>query len=162
MPLLRESFILFGIALIPCAMLAGLLMYGNPIHDFHAWRLKQNFYAKNIEHPADSMLIEKKFYLGGISVHGGDVCAYAVGEWRTSTISKQEIIDTYNSIEVSLGAEKIPVKVMFAGEYDSPNILPDEYWQDYLRGTVTDERVHYIMYVSAKRPIVWFDFRCNA
>jgi hypothetical protein len=51
---------------------------------------------------------------------------------------------------------------MFAGEYDGLNILPDEYWQDYLRDTLTDERVHYIMYVSAKRPIVWFDFRCNA
>ena len=97
MSLLRKSFILSGVALIPFAMLVGLFIHGNPIHDFDAWKLKQNFYAKNIEHPADSVLIEKKLYLGGISVHGGDVCVYAVGEWRTSTILKQEIVDTYSN-----------------------------------------------------------------
>ena len=162
MKILKVIGILLGTAVLLFGLLLLLIIYGEPIHDLNAWMLEKNFYAKDIAHPADSMLLEKIMYLGGISTHGDPWCVYAVGEWRSSSLSREAVIETYRSSEaVNLWSEKIPIKVMFADGYEGPHTLPYVYWQDDLRDTVTDKNVHYIVYASTKWPIIFYDGRCD-
>ena len=162
MKLLKAIGILLGTAGFLFGLLLFLIIYGEPIHDLNAWMLEKNFYAKDITHPTDSVLMEKITYLGGISTHGDPWCVYAVGEWRSSPLSREAIIETYRSSgTVNLWSKKVPIKVMFADGYEGPHTLPYVYWQDDLRDTVTDKNVHYIVYASTKWPIIFYDGRCD-
>lgn len=138
-----------------------LFIFGDPINDLNIWMLEKNFYAKNIEHPAGSVLLEKKVYLGGISTHGDPWCVYAVGEVRRSALSKSGITSFYRDISVNLWSEKVPVKVLFGDEYGGPYTLPYVHWQDELRDTVADEDVIYVVYAGTRWPILFFDSRCD-
>jgi hypothetical protein len=159
--LLKVIGILIGSAAISFGLLLILIIYGEPIHDLNAWMLEKNFYAKNITHPVDSVLLKKIIYLGGISTHGDLSCVYAVGEWRYSSLSREKIKETYRDEEVNLWSEEISIKVMFADGYEGPHTLPYAYWQDDLRDTITDKNVHYIVYASTQWPIFLLDFRCD-
>ena len=162
MKLFKTIGIFLGSIILLLGLLLFLIIYGNPIHDINVWRLEKNFYAKNIVHPADSLLLEKKVYLGGISTHGDSSCVYAVGEWRSSPLSKETILETYHSSgAINLWSKKVPIKLMFADGYEGPYTLPYAYWQDDLRSTVTDKNIHYIVYVSIHWPILLLDERCD-
>lgn len=161
MKLIRNICIGFVIILVLFSLPFILFIFGNPIHDLNAWMLGKNFYAKNIAHPTGSLLLEKKVYLGGISTHGDPLCVYAVGEWRSSPLSREKIVEIYHSEVVTLWGEKVPIKVMFADGYEGPYTLPYAYWQDDLRNTLTDKNTHYIVYASTKWPILLFDHRCD-
>src|SRR3989338_3467972 len=146
MKLFRYLCIVFVIILVLFSLPFILFIFGNPIHDINAWRLEKNFYAKNIEHPADSVLLEKKVYLGGMSTHGDPWCVYAVGEVRQSALSKPEIINFYRDTSVNLWSKEGPIKVLFGDAYGGPYTLPYAHWQDELRDTITDEDVIYVVY----------------
>jgi hypothetical protein len=160
MKLLKYTSICLVIALILLSLPFILSIFGNPIHDLNAWMLEKNFYAKNIKHPAGSVLLEKKVYLGGISTHGDPWCVYAVGEVRSSALSNTDIVNFYRDITVNLWAEKLPIKVLF-GDDREPYGLPYAHWQDELRGASTDEATKYIVYAGVEWPIWFFDNRCD-
>ena len=76
------------------------VFYGAPIHDFRLWIMEQHFARTMIQHPNNSVFLEKKIYLGGPDTHGSGTCAYAVGELRTATLPKDIIRQAYQDIKV--------------------------------------------------------------
>jgi len=160
MRLLKAIGILISSAALLFGLLLLLIIYGEPIHDLNTWILERNFYAKNIIHPADSVLLEKKIYLGGISTHGDPWCVYAVGEVRSSALSNDKITDFYRDITVNHWTEKVPIKVLF-GDDHKPYTLPYAHWQDELRGASTVEETKYVVYASTEWPIFLLDHRCD-
>jgi len=160
MKLIRNICIGFVIILTLFSLPFILFIFGNPIHDLNMWILKKKFYAKNIIHPADSVLLEKKIYLGGISTHGDPWCVYAVGEVRSSALSNDKITDFYRDITVNHWTEKVPIKVLF-GDDHKPYTLPYAHWQDELRGASTVEETKYVVYASTEWPIFLLDHRCD-
>lgn len=137
------------------------LAYGEPIHDINAWRLERNFYAEKIIHPSSSILIEKKRYLGGPSLHGGQRCVYAVGEVRTVPLSIEEIKLSYRDTDVGFWGNQLPLKVLFADEFDGPYEMPFVNWQDELRALPPSDSTAYVVYITDQRKIILFDWRCD-
>ncbi len=135
--------------------------HGEPIHDGNVWLLERNFYAKEVSHPNSSVLLEKKKYLGGKSTHGDPWCVYAVGEMRSAPLSKEDIRETYQGIVVGFWKERLPLQVLFADEYDGPQVMPYVNWQDELRGMPASEHTVYVVYASTERPILLIDLRCD-
>lgn len=146
-------------------VLLGVLFFwfahGEPIHDSNVWLLERNFYAKEIMHPNGSVLLEKKKYLGGKSTHGDPWCVYAVGEMRSAPLSKEDIIETYRGIVVGFWKERLPLKVLFADEYEGPQVMPYVNWQDELYGMPPSVNTRYVVYVGTERPILFIDLRCD-
>lgn len=139
--------------------------YGEPIHDINVWVLEKSFYAKDISHPDNSVLLEKKKYLGGVSLHGGHRCVYAVGEARTAPLSKDEIRRIYQDTTLRYWSKKLPLKILFVDEYGGPYTMPYVNWQDDIMSlsklSETENDTHYIVYVAVERPIILFDYRCD-
>lgn len=158
-------------ASIGCACLIGLIiysfLYGEPIHDVNAWVLQISFNAKDISHPSNSILLEKKEYLGGQSLHGGHRCIYAVGETRSAELSKKEIKKAYSADTIWYWNKKIPLQIIFPDEFDGDYTMPYANWQDDLRNlsalyeTEKDTTVFYIVFASVEKQIILFDYRCD-
>lgn len=136
------------------------VVHGEPVHDINVWYLEKSFYAQRIEHPSGSILLEKKKYLGGPSLHGDSRCVYAVGEVRSATLSKEEIKQAYADQSVGFWARRLPLKVLFADEYDGPYELPFVTWQDEL-AHVSASTTPYVVYASTQRDITLYDSRCD-
>lgn len=138
------------------------IAYGEPIHDINVWRLERGFYVKEIPHPSDSVLMEKKKYLGGPSMHGDNRCVYAIGEMRTAPLSKEDIKESYQGIVVAFWKEHLPLKVLFADEYVGPHVLPFTDWQDKLLALpYSNNNTTYVVYATTQRRILLSDWRCD-
>lgn len=135
--------------------------YGEPIHDINIWWLEKNFYAAEITHPNNSVLLEKKKHLGGPSLHGDNRCVYAVGEVRMAPLTLDEIKLAYRAIYVSLWGNRLPLKVLFANEFDGPYEMPFVNWQEELRALPPSDNTTYIVYVTDQRRILLSDWRCD-
>src|SRR3989344_2956224 len=137
-----------------------LIVYGEPIHDINLWLLQKKFYTAKISHPSDSVLVEKKTYLGGPSLHGDSRCIYAVGEVRTAPLSKANIRSEYSAESIYFGKKTLQLRLLFADEYEGPYTMPYVDWQDELRETQVSEDTLYVVYVSTGRPVFFYDGRC--
>ncbi|MDO8579582.1 MAG: hypothetical protein Q7R72_01790 [bacterium] len=136
------------------------IIRGELIHDINSWRLQIKFYVTDIPHP-QSVLLKKISYLGGPSFHGDNRCIYAVGEIRTSPLTKTEIRSAYSSISIDFGRKILPLQVLFADEYEGPYTMPYVDWQDELREIEVSKDTPYVVYVSAERPVIFYDGRCD-
>lgn len=157
-----KRFALYGgalVALVFCS-LSFWIVRGEPIHDINVWYLEKSFYTQRIEHPSGSILLEKKKYLGGPSLHGDSRCVYAVGEVRLATLSREEIKRAYSDRSVGFWTRRLPLKVLFADEYDGPHELPFVAWQDELAHISASTTV-YVVYASTQRDIILYDSRCD-
>ena len=134
------------------------VFYGAPIHDFRLWIMEQHFARTMIQHPNNSVFLEKKIYLGGPDTHGSGACAYAVGELRTATLPKDIIRQAYQDIKV----KNLLLKVFFADGTDWPQESPFVNWQDELwdMSHVNTNDTLYIVYIATKHPFLG-DFRCD-
>lgn len=135
------------------------VLWEEPIHDVRLWFLEQAFYGTNLPHPADSVLVERKKYLGGPSLHGDNVCIVAVGEVRASTKTKEEIKKAYRDIRIFGG--RVPVKILFADEMEENRVLPYVLWQDEIGELSDTSMTPYVLYVSTKQRVLLFDLRCD-
>lgn len=151
----------FAILVFVLTILFSWIAYGEPIHDINTWLLERNFYANKIMHPSGSALIEKKRYLGGPSLHGGNRCVYAVGETRIAPLSIKEIKLSYKDIHVAFWDNQLPLKVLFVDEFDGPYEMPFVDWQDKLRALPHSDSTAYIVYATDQRRIVLSDWRCD-
>lgn len=135
--------------------------HGELTHDINIWLLERNFYAKKIMHPNGSVLLEKKKYLGGKSTHGDSWCVYAAGEMRIAHLSKEDIRKAYHGVTVGFWKELLPIKVLFADEYEGSQTLPYVNWQDELYRMSSSDDTRYVVYVGTERLILFFDLRCD-
>lgn len=141
------------------------LIVGEPVHDVNAWVLEKGFYASSISHSDDSVLLERKKYLGGPSLHGGNRCIYAVGETRSAQLSKEEIKKTYKDKTIWYWNKKIPLQIIFLDEFDGDYTMPYANWQDDLiilsRQPEKTAGTLYTVFASVERRIILFDYRCD-
>lgn len=134
------------------------VFYGAPIHDFRLWVMEQYFANTTIQHPNNSVFLEKKTYLGGPDTHGSGTCVYAVGELRVAKLPEDIIRQEYQDIKV----KKIPLKVFFTDGKDWPQESPFVNWQDELRDMshANADNTLYIIYIATKYPFLG-DLRCD-
>lgn len=137
------------------------LTRGVPIHDFRLWRFERNFQAAASYHPPESILLQKKMYLGGPYTHGSGTCDFFVGELRSSPFPKEKIRQAYDGHSIKSG--QIPLKVLFFDEerwtMDSP--LGD-WWDEWYRNipAAADQTVYFVFASQEGYPYLG-DHRCD-
>lgn len=136
----------------------------NPIHDFNHWVFDRHYRAALLPHPNDSVLLAYKSYFGGPDDHGSQTCVYAVGEFRSSSLTKAELLQRYatSTIRSVYGLKKIPVQILFP---DEPAMWPLNYplgdwWSDFSEQAKTATTTIYLVYVEEKLQF-WGDLRCD-
>lgn len=136
----------------------------NPMHDFNHWMFGRHYRAALLPHPNDSMFLAYKSYFGGPDDHGSGTCVYAAGEFRSSSLTKDELKQRYaiSSVLSVYGFKKIPVRILFP---DEPGTWPLNYplgdwWSDFSEQAKTAPTTMYLVYAEEKQPF-WGDLRCD-
>lgn len=135
-----------------------------PWHNFNLWRLDMNFQTISLHHPTDSKLLLKRRYVGGLYPSGSVSCSYFVGEFRSSALSREEIMRAYDGLTVTSFDRKteLPVEVRFADE----GFLDDpwyEWREELLRSlslSATEEVVYSVVVAHLYHSSYFGDFRC--
>ena len=130
------------------------IFYGTPIHDLRLWLLEQQFSYAKINHPAQSVLLGRRSYLGP-SMYGG-ACVYATGEVRRSTLNNDNILSTYKDTHVGMG--RVPLEIYFTDKSELPYEVPFSEWQEGLENVGTSSV--YIVYAETKHHYLG-DLRCD-
>lgn len=94
-------------------------------------------------------------------MRGDNRCIYAVGEARIAPLTIDEIKLAYQNTSVSFWGNRLPLKVLFADEFDGPYEMPFVDWQDELRALPQSDSTAYVVYATDQRRIVLFDWRCD-
>ncbi|GEM_PF-1532733 len=141
------------------------MLFGIPVHDFNLWRLENRYEKISNFHPSGTKFVKSEKYLGGPSTHGSWQCVYAVGEIRSTKLSKQEIQQAYKNVP-SFGTRRYPAKfeLHFSDFESMPLIMPITYWLDDLEYTAkssTSTGLFYLIYVAQEEVPFWGDTRCD-
>lgn len=152
----RRSFALFG--LLVFLFLLGFFavtLWKMPIHQFNLWKLQKSFQMVVPSHPADSISVLDFKKFGGLFSSATNSCDYFVGEFRTSTDSKEDVREYYRPF---------PVQVRFADEDGLWIYYPwSELYGELLRllKVFPDEQNGlYAIFVSEEVRPPYADFRC--
>jgi hypothetical protein len=142
-----------------------IIFYGMPLHDLNLWILGQRYKAIYSYHPRNSILLEKKKYLGGPDDHGSQQCNYVVGEVRSSDLTKEEIKFSYKerSVPSISGLSRIPVGILF---FDTETSWKMEYpwgtWWDEINDRFKNATTTiYLVYVAIENYPTLMDLRCD-
>ena len=153
---------------LPALMLSLLLIFisgGILLHTLMLWGLERNFQVVASYHPRESILIEKKTYLGGPSEHGSLVCDFFVGELRSSPLSKEKVRQAYNgsSIRSFSNLSRIPLKVLFFDEERWTMNSPLGDWWDEWYGNLSTSTAQtpYLVFASQEGYHFLGDQRCD-
>lgn len=147
-----------------CVGLAVFISWKIPWHTVNLWRLERNFQTISPHHPADSKLLLKRKYVGGLYPSGSVSCSYFVGEFRSSALSREEIARTYAGLTVvSFDRDtELPVEVRFVDE----GFLDDPWyeWREELlksfHSSTTSENIYSVVAAHMHHSSYYGDFRC--
>lgn len=142
------------------------LVVGIPLHDFRLWRLERNFRKVAQYHPQESVLLQRKTYLGGPDEHGSWQCDFFVGELRTAPLSEEKIWQTYEnrSIRSISYLGRTPLKVLFFSEKPwAMNSPLGDWWDEWYLGGIATSTVGtvYVVYASQEGYHFLGDMRCD-
>ncbi|KKS44075.1 MAG: hypothetical protein UV05_C0012G0004 [candidate division CPR1 bacterium GW2011_GWA2_42_17] len=155
---------------VVAVMLFGVLLYflskGVPLHDFRLWRLEKNFKAVAIYHPPESIVLQKKTYLGGPYTHGSLTCDFFVGELRSATLFKEEIRRAYDGhfIKSFDNSGQVPLEVLFFGEKIWPVNSPlGDWWDEWRESSLvaSSSGTVYFVFATQKGYPFLLDPRCD-
>ncbi len=159
-------FACFGlIAFCLITLSAAVTMWKMPIHQFNLWKLERNFQTIAVAHPPDSKLLLKRKSFGGLFSAASHSCDYFVGEFRSTTYSKESIRQAYKgfSIYSSDRTERIPAEVHF---FDEEEFFTDFPWYEWLAElrksfnvSATKDNL-YLVFVSQTGYPPYGDIRC--
>ena len=162
---LQIAALVVAIAVLIASLLFFFLSRGIPLHDFRLWMLEKNFHAAASYHPPESVLLQKKTYLGGPDEHGSETCNFFVGELRSSPLSKEELRQAYNgsSIRSFSNLSRIPLKILFFDQerwtMDSP--LGDWWDEWYGNLSTSTAQTPYFVFASQEGYPYLGDYRCD-
>ena len=163
--LIKIATLAAAIAVLIASLLFFFLSRGIPLHDFRLWMLEKNFHAAASYHPPESVLLQKKTYLGGPSEHGSLVCDFFVGELRSSPLSKEKIRQAYNgsSIKSFSNLSRIPLKVLFfdEGRWTMNSPLGDWWDEWYGHLSIATAQTSYFVFASQEGYPYLGDYRCD-
>ena len=164
-PLFKIAALAVAIPALIISLLFFFLSRGIPLHDFRLWMLEKNFKAAASYHPPESILLQKKTYLGGPDEHGSRICDFFVGELRSSPLSKEKIRRAYNgsSIRSFSNLGRIPLKVLFFDEERWAMNSPLGDWWDEWYGNLSTSTAQttYFVFVSQEGYPYLGDYRCD-
>ena len=163
--LLETAALVVAILVLIVSSLLFFLSRGIPLHDFRLWLLEKNFQAAAFYHPPESILLEKKTYLGGPDEHGSGVCGFFVGELRSSPLPKGKTRQAYDgsSIQSFNNLDRIPLKVLFFDEKRWTMNSPLGDWWDEWYGnlsTSTAQTAYFVFAYQEGYPYLG-DYRCD-
>lgn len=135
-----------------------------PFHNYQLWNMQRNFRSSmQSVHPAGSRLLAEMAEFGnfGESNH----CDYLVGEFRSSPLSKEEVLKNYAAVATStfIGERSAEIGVYFIdGEFFKKDYLWSEWIEKYLPNNhgITNENIYVIYSEDAMNPPDG-DIRCN-
>ena len=165
----KTLFVVAALAVAIPAFIASLLFFflsrGVPLHDFRLWGLEKQFQAAAFYHPPESILLQKKTYLGGPYTHGSGTCDYFVGELRSSPLPKEKIRQAYDgsSIKSFNSLERVPLTVLFFDEGVWPVDSPLGDWWDEWYGNLSAAAATtaYFVFASQQGYPYLGDYRCD-
>lgn len=125
-------FACFGfIAFCLIILFGAVTMWKMPTHQFNLWRLEKNFHVVATAHPPDSKLLLKRKDFGGLFSAASHSCDYFVGEFRSTTRSKEDVKRAYSGLFIDSfdRTERIPVEIHF---FDEEEFFIDFPWYEWL------------------------------
>ena len=153
---------------LPALMLSLLLIFisgGMLLHNLMLWGLERNFQVVASYHPRESILIEKKTYLGGPSEHGSGTCDFFVGELRSSPLPKEKVRQAYDggSIKSFNNFGRIPLKILFfdEGRWTMNSPLGDWWDEWYGHFSIATAQTPYFVFASQEGYPYLGDYRCD-
>lgn len=164
---ITKIFALFGV-LVFCGIVAFVIVtsWKTPIHQFNLWKLEKNFRVLVPSHPMDSTSVLAFTKFGGLFSSTAYSCDYFVGEFRTSTSSKEDIQGYYRALSVAMphSAERLPIQVRFADEREFWIYYPwSELYGELLRllqRFPSEQDGMYVVLASQTVHPPYADFRC--
>lgn len=152
------------IVLTFCIGLAVFVTWKVPWHTVNLWRLDRNFQSIAQHHPADSKLLLKRKYVGGLYPSGSVSCSYFVGEFRSSALSREEIVRAYDDLTIASfdRTTELSVAVRFVDE----GFLDDPWyeWREELLKSLnmpaTKENIYSVLVAHMHHSSYRGDFRC--
>jgi len=158
-------FAVFGVTVF-CAIIlfvAGITLK-MPLHNYRLWVLQRNFNSTmKSAHPVPSELRVEVAEFGNLG--NSNHCDYLVGEFRSSTLSKEQLKQAYAGI-TTLSFDKIsplPVEVYFTDE----DIFEEDYlWSGWLSKYLPDQHNSsgentYLIFTSSDMHSPAGDIRCH-
>lgn len=137
-----------------------------PFHNFNLWMLEKNFQAVASRHPADSRLLLKNKYIGGLYPDGSTSCNYFVGEFRSAPLPEEKITLAYKDLLIT-SIERtgdVPVEILFL---NSDKGFLDHHpwyeWQEKLHQSLdlsTEQDTVYLVFAAQKNYPQAGDIRC--
>ncbi len=160
--------VILGACIFPCAF----WFFGTTIHQ--SCRLRQFHKAFNqFSHPVDTIMVDS---LQDTPGYASNYCAYFVGELRTYSGEKQEIIDFYSNQDVPPLIDGGNIYIVFIEDQSFGVAVPvyeDDHWRHYdedaqsnafwlweLSPSALSETPHYIVYFTYIGDY-YFDYRCH-
>lgn len=136
---LTELLVAFGVIFF-CIIIwfVAAITWKMPSHNYQLWKMQRNFRsAMQSVHPAQSQLLTEMAEFGnfGESNH----CDYIVGEFRSSPLSKEELLNKYAAVATS---SFIGNRLMETGIYftDEEFFEKDYLWSKWLSKYLPDRR----------------------
>lgn len=145
---------LVGITTTFVLVVVGLFYAAMPLSNLTLWRMEQTL--ASITHPTNSHTLERKTFLGSRYTDQSE-CTYAVGEFRSTSLSPYEILHTYER-------SSIPTGIIIIDKNTSlPLDNPADNWITDFRKTVGQNKsdvTYYLIYLYKKGKPWWGDIRC--
>lgn len=150
MVILKKIAIVVGIVII--------CLFYNPIHNYNMSEMRISFIGVDIIQPTGTHFIWRKSYLGGRGSSGSWRCNYVIGELRSFSGSREQVIEQYKIMLDN--NDDIEIRFMDGDSWPLDSILWD--WRgEFLEQNHIEEGKYYIIYISRKFPAM-FDTRCIA
>ena len=132
-------------------------MFLNPVHYLNLQLLKLKFAEIHTIQPTGTNFIWEKSYIGGLGSNGNGDCNYVVGELRSFTGSREQVVAQYQKTLDQNPSEGI--LFMDGDSWPLDSILWD--WRgEFLDQNHIEEGNYYIVYMSEKYPSL-LDLRCR-
>ncbi len=156
---------LIGLAASFALLIVGLFYVAMPWHDLTLWRAERTL-ASFIAHPSNSHAIERKTFFGSRYTDISE-CTYVVGEFRSSSLSRDEILRAYKGRSTGFFsfAPNIPVHMVIIEKDTSlPLDNPADGWITNFQQNINKNKsdtTYYLVYLYEKGKPWWGDIRCH-
>ena len=152
-----------GLALTATLLICGLFYASWPWHDLTLWRMEQAL--ATTRHPMNTSVVKEKTIFGSQYLDSED-CTYFVGQFRTTSLQPDEVVQAYRDKTVTLFgfASNMPVQVtVIDADTSFPLGHPVDMWLSDLRGYLSaleGDETYYFVYILEENRLWFGDVRC--
>lgn len=163
--ILMRLFAIFGVAVF-CIIVwfVVVITWKMPLHNYQLWKMQRTFRsAMQSVHPAESRLLAEMAEFGNFG--NSNHCDYFVGEFRSSPLSKEKVLEKYAAVATSsfVGNRLIETGVYFIDEeFFKKDYLLSEWLSKYVPDYVPSlDNAAYLIYSEDDMNPPDGDIRCH-